>query len=125
MCSGKWFVNSGGRHIYAYKPSDGKTPSGGLTVGGAISQADASISVAWCAAQMKDTAECSQEFIGVAHNNGHCWCAKKGGNCEIGDIANYLIAGGHFFQFTSSGQASLISQSIRQLFFHDARLVAD
>ena len=99
MCSGKWFFNSDGQGLYARKPVDGKTPTGGVTPGDPISQADAMISVAWCADQMKDDKECSQQFIGVSHSNGHCWCAKKGGVCKNNyDIAHYLLHGGHFFE---------------------------
>ena len=104
MCSGNWFYsNTLLTHMYAYKPLDGKTPTGGHTTGVAISQEDASISVAWCADQMKDDKECSQQFVGVANNNGHCWCAKKGGDCSNFDIKTYILSGGHFFELRLPG----------------------
>ena len=100
MCSGNWFYsNTLGK--YSYKPLDGKTLAGGHTTGVAISQEDASISVAWCADQMKDATWCSTEFIGVAHNNGLCWCAREGGDCS--QMSATLKSGGHFFQMLSTG----------------------
>ena len=128
MCSGKWFFNSDGQGLYARKPVDGKTPTGGVTPGDAISQADAMISVAWCADQMKDDNECSQQFIGVSHNNGHCWCAKKGG-CTVGDrniinvaddnLKNYIMAGGHFFQFQPPGHGTCQLTFLKLLLLFD------
>ena len=105
MCSGKWFSNADGQAMMAYKPLGGKTPNGGTQLGVAISQADASISVAWCAEQMKDDTACSLQFVGVAHNNGHCWCAKEGGDCKSNfEINKYFLAGGHFFKLQTPGE---------------------
>ena len=105
VCNGYWFFNSNGDNVYAYKPSDGRTPTGGSTSGSAISQEDAIISATWCAEQMKNSFQCSQQFIGVAHHNGHCWCAHKGGDCSNNPaIVAILQGGGHFFEAQVAGQ---------------------
>ena len=86
MCNGCWFGQSGcgGSNTKAFTlpPANGLPQGQQTTPDEAISKADARISVAYCAEQMKDATECSTEYIGVADDTGHCWCAKEGGNCD-------------------------------------------
>ena len=104
MCNGCWFGdgNCGGSSTTAYALApvggyaDGRTGSPGST----ITREEARISVDYCAEKMMDSPECSTEFIGVAHTNGHCWCAKKGGACNVGTDIHDLgdTSKGYFFQ---------------------------
>ena len=97
MCDGCFFGDNGcvGTKAYALAPVDG-IAAGSSTEGASISLEDARISVAYCAEQMKNEPDCSPQFIGVSKSNGHCWCAKTGGNCQ--NYVNFLTDTGHFFQ---------------------------
>ena len=104
MCDGCWFGQDGcggsNTKAYALPPANG-LPNGQLTNGPSspTSKADARISVAWCAEQMKGASECSKEYIGVSKDNGHCFCAKAGGDCDSNVKIPYLtdtVDGGFF-----------------------------
>ena len=106
MCDGCWFGQDGcggNTKAYARAPADG-VPHGqdseptGTAEEKAISKADARISVAWCAEQMKGASDCSKEYIGVSKDNGHCWCAKAGTSCSGSDIDDVTdtVNGGFF-----------------------------
>ena len=103
MCDGCWFGDNGcggDTKAFALPPANGLPQGQQTTPDEAISKADARISVAYCAQQMKDAIECSTEYIGVADDTGHCWCAKEGGNCDtntnIKDRLLDTVNGGFF-----------------------------
>ena len=106
MCDGCWFGDNscaGDTKAYALAPAANGLPRGQQTEptgsAKAISKADARISVAYCAEQMKDATECSTEYIGVSNGNGHCWCAQAGGNCDTNGNLQLLtdtVNGGFF-----------------------------
>ena len=107
MCDGCWVGQDGcggNTKAYARAPANGVPHGQGSEPTGtaeekAISKADARISVAWCAEQMKGASECSKEYIGVSKDNGHCWCAKAGGDCDSNaniQNLNDIVNGGFF-----------------------------
>ena len=73
--NGRWFPNA-----YAYKAING-VAQGGTEPGGGLTAGEAIASVAFCAAALAKDKSCSTEFVGVASNNGHCWCVKAGDKC--------------------------------------------
>ena len=73
--NGRWVPG-----VYAYKAING-VAQGGTKPGGALTAAEALSSVAFCAAALAKDKSCSTEFVGVASNNGHCWCVKAGDKC--------------------------------------------
>ena len=77
MCkNGRWYPSA-----YAYKPGADGLPKGGATPGPQISSEDALASLQYCIDAMKDDDTCDKDLIGVADNNGHCWCVQKGDKC--------------------------------------------
>ena len=112
MCDGCWFGEGGcggNTKAFTLPPANGlpqgqqTAPTGSDTT---ISKADARISVAYCAEQMKDATECSTEYIGVADDTGHCWCAKEGGNCDTNaNIKDRLLDTGNGGFFRSKLEA--------------------
>ena len=93
MCGGKQFDLSG-QGAYALAPVNGVANGRLGTPGIDMTREDARISVAYCAEQMKNDPSCSTQFIGVAPNNGTCWCAQSSGddnsNCATLE-ANYFL----------------------------------
>lgn len=103
MCDGCWFGTKGcvgANEAYALAPFNGQ-PTGSHSPSYLFTdKEDARISVAWCLEQMKNHDECSKQFIGVANSNGHCWCAKKGGDCYNDQTIGSLTSRGHFFELS-------------------------
>ena len=76
MCAnGRWFPSA-----YAYKAKNG-VAQGGKGAGGGLTPAEALGSIDYCVKAMAKDKSCSTEFVGVARNNGHCWCVKAGDKC--------------------------------------------
>ena len=76
MCAnGRWFPDA-----YAYKAKNG-VAQGGTSAGGTLSPAEALASIPFCVAAMAKDETCSKEFVGVAYNNGQCYCVKTGDKC--------------------------------------------
>ena len=102
MCDGCYFGTdncySANPKPYALAPTNGAANGQLDDEAGDISSDDARISVAWCAEQMKNQPECSAQFIGVFPDNGHCWCAKTGGDCSTLSADLNKMKDGHFFQ---------------------------
>ena len=120
MCGGCLFGQAGcggsNTKAYALPPANG-LPNGQLTNAPSTptSKADARISVAYCAEQMEGATECSTEYIGVADDTGHCWCAKEGGNCDTNtNIKDRLLdtVNGGFFR------SKLEAHSLAHLLMH-------
>ena len=74
--NGRWFPNA-----YAYKAINGVAQGGTTNTKKGLTAAEAIVSVSFCAAAMAKDKTCSTEFVGVAFNNGHCWCVKAGDKC--------------------------------------------
>ena len=99
MCVGCYVGDSdcGSTPAYAHAPVNGVATGGTSASGAALSSADARISVAYCAEQMKTAPACSTEFIGVKKSDGRCYCVKTSDSCS-GDYESFLTSTGHFFQ---------------------------
>ena len=85
LCKNGEFWSAG---AYAYNPKDGK-PNGGSSAGSRIWLEQAQVSVVYCAEQMKG--ECSERFVGIAPNNGHCYCVKTGDDCAETLLGGYTF----------------------------------
>ena len=93
MClDGEWLDNA-----FADNPICGGS-SGGTTARSnsqALTEDDASISVAYCAASGASD-DCSSSFVGVNKNTGQCYCVKSM-DCDSGNgDANVLKTDGHY-----------------------------
>ena len=78
LCNGCYFTEGACMYTtwkgYAIAPISGKSSGSSSSV----TREDARISVAYCEKQVGDNA-CPA--IGVASNNGRCYCARAGGDC--------------------------------------------
>lgn len=76
MCKGgRWYPNT-----YAHALG-----GGGSSPGSAISKEQAiATGIEYCAQALAHDNSCSKQWIGVAWNNGHCWCMPANSNCDQG-----------------------------------------
>ena len=83
-------------NIFAENPICGGSSGGtAQTISQALTEDDASISVAYCAASGASD-DCSSSFIGVNKNTGQCYCVKSM-DCDSGNgDANVLKTDGHY-----------------------------
>ena len=104
MClDGEWIDNA-----FADNPICGGS-SGGTTERSnnspALTEDDASISVAYCAASASGASDCSSSFIGVNKNTGQCYCVKSM-DCDSGNGDTSVLNGHYMFAKESASGVS-------------------
>jgi hypothetical protein len=107
MCkNGRWYPNT-------YAKADGhgqSTPASQLT------EEQSAIAVNFCVAALAQDVSCSKEYIGVAWNNGNCWCVNAGDNCAVtkDHYWQYKLTVGHLLGKLES-EISALTARVRQL----------
>eukprot|EP00937_MAST-01D_sp_MAST-1D-sp2_P001759 g1759.t1 len=73
MCAnGRWFPNA---YVHPGRDAAVRMP------GRSLALAEAKIGLAACVQALAADPTCSAEYVGVAENNGHCWCVDAGDPC--------------------------------------------